>query len=142
MQPARPHDYFGLTVPFLDHIGLEPVHFGEGKAGTRLPLRHPITNSRGEVQGGGLMTALDFTMSAAARAAFAEPMAAATVDMNTTFLAPAVSDMAIEARVVKAGRTLVFCEGEIRDPRGELVARATGTFRVFARGGARPGEAR
>ena len=53
MQPARPHDYFGLTVPFLDHIGLEPVHFGEGKAGTRLPLRHPITNSRGEVQGGG-----------------------------------------------------------------------------------------
>jgi acyl-coenzyme A thioesterase PaaI-like protein len=36
---------------------------------------------------------------------------------------------------VKAGKTLAFCEGEIHDAGGELVARSTATFRMLAKGG-------
>jgi acyl-coenzyme A thioesterase PaaI-like protein len=35
-----------------------------------------------------------------------------------------------EARCLRAGRSLAFCEGEIRDAAGELVAKAVGTFKL------------
>ena len=124
-------DYFGLTIPFLDHIGLVAEKYGDGRATVRLPHRRELYNSRGEVQGGALMSALDFAMSAAARSASPDATGAATIDMNASFLAPAVSDLVIEARCVKAGKSIAFCEGEARDAKGELVARATATFKVF-----------
>lgn len=132
-EPRIPTDYFGLAIPFLETIGLVPEQFDGGKSRTRLPLLSAVMNSRGEFQGGALMTALDFTMSAAARSSYAEPMAAATIDMTTTFLSPALSDLSIEATCIRSGRMLAFCDGEIRDAKGELVARATATFRMIPR---------
>jgi len=90
-------------------------------------------NSRGEFQGGSLMAALDFAMSAAARSAYEQAMGAATIDMNCSFIAPAKSDLTVTARTVKAGKSLAFCEGEIHDAQGDLVARSTGTFRMISR---------
>ena len=124
-------DYFGLTIPFLDHIGLVPVSMGEGRASARLPMRRELHNSRGEFQGGSIMSALDYTLSACVRGSSADAIGAATIDMTTSFLAPALTDLTIDARVVKAGGSIVFCEAEARDAAGELVARATGTFKIF-----------
>jgi len=124
-------DYFGLTIPYLDHLGVEPVKMGDGKATARLPMRPELHNSRGEFQGGSIMSAIDFALSAAVRASSPDATGAATIDMNTSFLAPALSDLTIEARVVKAGGSIAFCEAEARDATGELVARATGTFKIF-----------
>ncbi len=126
-------DYFGLTIPFLDHIGLEPVSMAGGRASSRLPMRPELHNSRGEFQGGAIMAALDFTLSACVRASAEDATGTATIDMTTSFLAPALTDLAIDARVVKAGGSIVFCEAQARDANGELVARATGTFKVFRR---------
>jgi len=128
-------DYFGLTIPFLDHIGLEPVSNKAGRCVAAFPLRREVMNSRGEFQGGSLMAALDFAMSAAARSAYTVEMGAATIDMNCSFIAPARSDLKVEARILKAGKTLAFCEGEIHDAGGELVARSTATFRMLPKGG-------
>ena len=124
-------DYFGLRIPFLEHIGLIPVSLGGGKAAARLPMRKELQNSRGEFQGGSIMTALDYTLSAAVRSSTEGAIGAATIDMTTSFLAPALTDLAFEARVIKAGQSIVFGEAEARDASGELVARATGTFKVF-----------
>jgi uncharacterized protein (TIGR00369 family) len=126
-------DYFGLTIPFLEHIGVEPVSNEKGRCVARFPLIREVMNSRGEFQGGSLMAALDFAMSAAARSAYAEDMGAATIDMNCSFISPAKADLTVEANVIKAGKSLAFCEGEIRDAQGELVARSTGTFRMLSR---------
>jgi acyl-coenzyme A thioesterase PaaI-like protein len=30
---------------------------------------------------------------------------------------------------VRAGKSTIFCEGEVKDEKGELVAKAIGTFR-------------
>lgn len=35
-----------------------------------------------------------------------------------------------EGRVLRAGHTTIFCEGEVRSESGELVAKAIGTFRA------------
>ena len=60
----------------------------------------------------------------------------ATIDMNTTFLSPGTGDLVIEARCLRRGASIAFCEGDIRRADGELVARATATFKIIRR---RPG---
>jgi uncharacterized protein (TIGR00369 family) len=126
--------HFGIIVPFLDTIGLVPLRWGGGIAVARLPWRPDLINSRGGLQGGSLMTALDFTMSAAARAAYEAPMGAATIDMHSMFLETAPADVTIEARCLRAGRSIAFCEGEAKDERGAIVVRASATFRMIAMG--------
>lgn len=126
-------DYFGLTIPYLDHLGVVPVKMGDGKCTARLPMRSELHNSRGEFQGGAIMSVIDFALSAAVRASSADVAGAATIDMTTSFLAPALSALTIEARVVKAGGSIAFCEAEAFDAGGALVARATATFKIFRR---------
>lgn len=123
-------DYFGLTIPFMEFIGLIPELFDPELTRTRLPYRTDNTNSRGDVHGGTLMSALDFTLSAAARAK--EPTAGmATIDMTTHFLAPARDTVIFESRVLRMGKSLAFCEGTVLDQKGELLATATATFKII-----------
>jgi len=132
---TTPTDYFGLTIPLMDLLGLVPQHVDADSARTFLPWRAELTNSRGDVHGGTLMSVLDFTMSAAARGTDCT-VGMATIDMNTSFLAPAGGDLTVTARCLRRGRSIAFVEGEVRNAAGEMVARATGTFKVVR---SRPG---
>lgn len=131
-----PGDYFGLAIPFMSFLGLVPESIAPAYARTTLPWRQDLTNSRGDVHGGTLMSVLDFTLSAAARGSAEATEGMATIDMNTTFLSPATGDLTIEARCLRRGASIAFCEGDIRRADGELVARATATFKIIRR---RPG---
>ncbi|WP_238913924.1 PaaI family thioesterase [Achromobacter insolitus] len=129
-------DYFGLTIPFMHFIGLVPESIAPAYARTSLPWRKDLTNSRGDVHGGTLMSVLDFTLSAAARGSADGTEGMATIDMNTSFLSPGTGNLVIEARCLRRGASIAFCEGEVRRADGELVARATATFKIIRR---RPG---
>jgi uncharacterized protein (TIGR00369 family) len=129
-KPATGTDYFGAHIPLMDYLGLVPEHIEPGLARTRLPWRVELTNSRGDVHGGTLMSVLDFTLSAAARADLESGVSMATIDMTTSFFAPANGELIIEARCLKRGRSIAFCEGEIRNSSGETVCKASGTFRI------------
>jgi uncharacterized protein (TIGR00369 family) len=123
-------DYFGHTIPLMHMMGVIPISLDAERALTQLPPRADLLNSRGDVHGGTLMAVLDFTLSAAARGRFEERVGMATIDMTTSFLTPGRGPLFIEARCIKAGKSITFCEGEIRDEQGGLVARATATFKV------------
>jgi len=129
---AGASDYFGLDIPFMAFLGLVPEQFSPELTRTRLPYRKEISNSRGDVHGGTLMGALDFTLSAAARANNPE-MGMATIDMSTHFIAPARGDVVFEARCLRMGATLAFCEGRALDPQGKLLATASATFKIVRR---------
>ena len=125
-------DYFGLTIPFMELIGLVPEAFDPELTRTRLPYRQDLVNSRGDVHGGTLMSALDFTLSAAARAhEGGRDTAMATIDMTTHFIAPARSEVVFEARCLRAGRSIAFCDGKVLDLDGQLLATATATFKII-----------
>ncbi|WP_094846748.1 PaaI family thioesterase [Bordetella genomosp. 9] len=128
--PSTGTDYFGAHIPLMEYLGLLPDHIEPGLARTRLPWRVQLTNSRGDVHGGTLMSVLDFTLSAAARADMEPGVSMATIDMTTSFFTPADGDLVIEARCLKRGRSIAFCEGEIRNAGGEVVCKASGTFRI------------
>ncbi|MBP6781448.1 MAG: PaaI family thioesterase, partial [Ottowia sp.] len=95
---ALARGYFGIDVPFMRHIGLTPVSLAPGLARTRLPLRPELANSRGHGHGGAMMSALDFTLSTAARSHDPLGLGVITIEMNTHFLATATTDLLIEAR--------------------------------------------
>jgi uncharacterized protein (TIGR00369 family) len=117
----------------MHFIGLVPESISEGRARTTLPWRADLTNSRGDIHGGTLISVLDFTLSAAARGSVDADEGMATIDMTTSFLSPGSSDLVIEARCLRRGASIAFCEGEIVNDKGELVGKASATFRVIKR---------
>lgn len=125
--------YFGIDVPFMRHIGLEPEHQEPDYARTRLPLRPELVNSRGDVHGGTLMSALDFTLSAAARSHDPLGVGVITIDMTTHFLGTARTDLVFEARIMRRGSRIVFCEGSATDTEGTVVCSARAAFKLVPR---------
>lgn len=123
-------DYFGLNIPFMQFIGLQPEDFSPQLTRTRLPWRADLTNSRGDIHGGTLMSALDLTLSAAARANDTST-SMATIDMTSHFLAPARGTVVFEATCLRMGKSIAFCEGRALSEDGGLLVTATATFKVM-----------
>ncbi len=123
--------YFGFEIPYLELLGVEPVSCENDRALTRLRKVNKLVNSRGNVHGGVLMSLLDFTLSAAGRSHNPTGVGMATIDMTTTFIEPAATDLVCEAHCFRRGSSIAFCEGEIRDTKGKLIAKAVATFKVI-----------
>jgi len=87
-----------------------------------------LLNPMKQIQGGYLCAMLDECMSVACMVASGMTHVAPTAEMKTSFFRPAQPG-AIRGvgRVAKWGRTLAFTEGELYDPEGRLLAKATGT---------------
>lgn len=121
----------GIDIPFADHLGLELEHYGTGQSRLTVTLKPELLNSWQVAHGGVVMTLLDIALSMAARSMDAEATGAATVDLSLSFIAPGRGDRLVaEGRVLRAGRSLAFCEGEVHDDTGTLVAKGLGTFKM------------
>jgi uncharacterized protein (TIGR00369 family) len=123
--------YFGFHIPYLDLLGLEPVECANDRAVTRLKIRTELLNSRGHIHGGAIMSVLDFTLSAAGRSIDPLGIGLATIDMTTSCIEPGTTDLIVEARCLRRGRSIAFCEGEARDPEGKLIAKASASFKLI-----------
>jgi uncharacterized protein (TIGR00369 family) len=81
------------------------------------------------VHGGCILSLLDITLSMSARTLYDPPRSVMTIDLSAQFIGTATGTLRAEGRVTRAGQSTIFCEGEVRDEAGELVAKAIGTFR-------------
>ncbi|MBL0730058.1 PaaI family thioesterase [Piscinibacter sp. HJYY11] len=117
----------------MEHIGLKPVSLDERCCKTQLEWNPRLVNSRGDIHGGTLMSAFDFTLSAAARAHDPLRYGAITVDLTTHFLEASRSELMVIGRCTKRGKSMAFCEGEIVNPEGTVVAVARGVFKLILR---------
>jgi len=122
--------FFGLEIPFLELIGARPELREEGRTVVSLDVRHELTNSWEVAHGAVVMALLDTSMGMAARSANRHAHGVMTVDISVNFLSGGSGKLTAEGRVLRSGRSLVFCEGEVRDEAGELVAKALGTFKL------------
>lgn len=128
---SKTNTYFGLNIPYLDFLQLEPVLCQDDRAVTRIKIRDELLNSRGQIHGGAIMSILDFTLSAAGRASDPLGIGMATIDMHTTCLEPATTDLTVQARCIRRGSSIAFCEGEVLDIAGNVIAKATAAFKVL-----------
>ena len=124
---------FGIPMPMAAAFGLKGVAIGNDRAITRMPYRAEYTNSRAEMHGGAMATLLDVGLAAAARAPEPQRFGVITVDLTIHYIAPASSDAICTAVCERRGRSLSFVRGELRDDAGNLLAMATGTFKLVER---------
>jgi uncharacterized protein (TIGR00369 family) len=104
--------------------------FADGRTRLRARARPEHVNNLGIAHGGLICTLLDVAMGTAARCTVGLPVM--TLDMQASFLSPGRGELTAEGRVVRAGRSIVFCEAEVRSAEGELVAKASGLFKPVA----------
>ena len=99
------------------------------EAGTIEIAFHPdgrMLNPQGSVQGGFVAAMLDDTMGPALVSMSGGTIMPRSIDLNISFIRPVMPGRVVgRGRVVKAGRAVVFLEGELFDTEGNLLARAT-----------------
>jgi uncharacterized protein (TIGR00369 family) len=87
-----------------------------------------LLNPMKQIQGGYLCAMLDECMSVACMVASGMTHVAPTAEMKTSFFRPgAPGKIKGIGRVVRWGSRVAFTEGELYDPEGRLLAKATGT---------------
>ncbi len=117
------------TIPFLQHCGVVTEEAPAGVSRLSVVVASPISNTRGHAHGGLLMTMLDVALGRAARDSVEGATGFITIDLQTAFLAPGEGRLVTEGRATGGGRNIVFCEGEVRNEAGRIVAKATGVFK-------------
>ena len=122
---------FDIHVPFVEHLGLRLLEKTDGHTLIEFDPRPEHENSWKGVHGGVLLTLLDVAMSSAARSLDVSCVGATTVEMKTNFLAAARGRMVTEGHAQRAGRSLIFAEGEVKDATGKLLAKGSGTFKLL-----------
>ena len=116
--------------PATETIGFRVVRVDQAKKEIEVTCegRPEFCNPAGQVQGGFVMAMLDETMSVAAVVASGMTAFVPTLEMKTSFFRPALpGPLKVIGRVAKWGRQICFLEGEIYDPEGRLLAKATST---------------
>lgn len=118
-----------LFAPWVQELGLRVLRADADSAELVLPFDARLCRVGGTICGQALMSAADTAMVIAIAAKLGEFRPMTTVGLTTSFMRPvAAGDVAVVARVLKPGRTLVFGEIECIGSDGRLAMHATTTY--------------
>jgi acyl-CoA thioesterase len=120
-------------LSFVNDLGVEFLAADAGHATIALQLHARHLNSWNVAHGGVVMTLLDVAMAIAGRSLDPGAGGGTTVEMKTSFVQPGLAGSRLTAsgHAFHRSSTLAFCEGEVRDESGRLIARAMGTFKYI-----------
>jgi uncharacterized protein (TIGR00369 family) len=123
-------EYF---APWVQALGLKVEAFEGDSVTLRLPQNDQLSRVGGMLCGQAMMAAADTAMVLALINHFGEFKPCTTVQMNSSFLKPLSNqDALVQARVIRAGKSLAFGEIDIRGAQdGKSVSRATVTYALL-----------
>ena len=99
---------------FMAHIGAELADVSPGTCEIHLPHRPEITQQHGYVHGGAVGAIVDSAMGYAGYSLAPAGSSVLTVEYKLNLLAPGDGERLVaRGRVVRAGRTLTVCRGEV-----------------------------
>jgi uncharacterized protein (TIGR00369 family) len=128
-------------IPFLAWLGARRERAADGVAVVVVDLVPELLNNHGGGHGGVVMTLLDNAMANAALSRIDFAREVVTIDIHVAFMSPATGRLTATGRATGGGRSVCFCEADVADADGRLVARAMGTFRYREPGGPHVNEA-
>ena len=98
-----------VMTPWLDELGMVVEELTEDGAVVRLPWHERIARDGGLVTGQALMSFADAAMVVVISSAIGGFQKMATIDMTTSFLAPAFnSDIIARGKVLRRGKRMVY----------------------------------
>jgi len=120
-------------APWVQELGLRVESFGDGEATLRLPFSERMARIGGMVCGQALMSAADTAMVLAIVSRLGDRQPMTTVQLNTSFFRPlAGQDALVSARIIRAGKNLVFGEIDIAAAsNGKCICRASTTYALL-----------
>ena len=123
-------EYF---APWVHELGLKVQAMDADSVTLRLPQDAKLSRVGGMLCGQAMMAAADTAMALALVNHFGEFKPCTTVQMNTSFLKPLSNqDALVQARVLRAGKSLAFGEIDIRGlADGKSVSRASATYALL-----------
>jgi len=119
--------------PFAAHLGLVVREMNEDAATLVMPFAPSLATVGDVVHGGAIGALADTAAMAAAWATSRLPadLRGTTVGLTVDFLAAARGrDLVASARVLRRGSSLCFCEVEVSEEGGGLVAKALVTYKL------------
>lgn len=123
-------EYF---APWVQALGLQVHAFDADSVTLRLPQGEQLSRTGGMLCGQAMMAAADTAVALALVNQFGQFRPCTTVQMNTSFLKPlSGQDALVQARIVRAGKSLAFGEVDIRGADdGKSACRASATYALL-----------
>jgi uncharacterized protein (TIGR00369 family) len=120
-------------APWVQALGLQVESLDAEGVTLRLPQAPQLSRVGGMLCGQAMMAAADTAMVLALINHFGEFKPCTTVQMNTSFLKPLSNqDALVQARVLRAGKSLAFGEIDIRGAGdGKSASRASVTYALL-----------
>jgi uncharacterized protein (TIGR00369 family) len=119
--------------PFALHVGLRLREIEPDHAVLEMPFSEELATYGEVVHGGAIGTLVDTAATAAswAGAEMPETPRGATISLTVNYVRAATGqDVVADARVVRRGRSLCFCDVRVTDAEDRLVAHGVVTYRV------------
>jgi uncharacterized protein (TIGR00369 family) len=119
--------------PFVLHLGMELQSFEPDRARLGMPYREELATIGDVVHGGVLSALVDTAAMAASWSAHdaSGPLRGTTVGLSIDFLAAARGQgVTADARVIRRGKSLCFCDVDVTDADGGLVAKGIVTYKL------------
>ena len=119
---------------FPNVVGLELEEVRLDYARMRLPFRPELNQPAGVVHGGAIATLIDTVVVPAIGSAYDEFMVMLTLDLQIRFLGAATeTDLVAEGWITRRGRSILFCQAEVRAvDTGAVAAEGWATYKVGA----------
>ena len=113
---------------FMSTLGARLARVDPGAVDIELPFDERLTQQHGFIHAGAVASVVDSACGYAALTLMDDDAAVLTVEYKINLLAPAEGDLVVaEGRVVRAGRNLTVCRGDVHAG-SRHVATATATL--------------
>lgn len=135
MQPVTSDDPLAIfaKTPFTRLLGMQRDYSEGGKAQISLDPHADLGNVIGAVHGGVVVTLLDVVMASAAVSQVNFQKTVVTLNLDSSFIEPGRGPLTAQGEVVGCDDDVAWCQAQVCDAQGRLVAKAHGTFRYLPR---------
>ena len=120
--------------PCVTSLGgaVKEINFEEKSAVMTFNIPLEFCHSGNVVQGGFVAAMLDAAMSHAVFGNIENVIALPTLELKISYLAASLAgSFSAKGRILRAGKSIVFLEGELFNPQGELTATASSTAKYI-----------
>ena len=124
-------DWMKTKNPFWSLLGMEIIEIKKGWAKIRLPFSEKLANGIGVVHGGAIFSPADSAVGMALIGLVSKNENISTLEMKINYLRPLTAgDIIAEAKIVHKGSMTAIGDVEVKDEKGNLIAKGLATYAI------------